>query len=121
MAQIIEFIFSIQTNIKMYHWTTKSFARHKAADELVNKILDLGDQFMEVYIGKHGRQHLKKPANIKLLNLDDNSVLDYINLSIKFLETDILKIIKKQDTDLLNIRDEMLSTLNQTKYLFTLE
>jgi hypothetical protein len=121
MAQITEFIFSIQTNIKLYHWTTKSFARHKAADELVNKILELGDQFMEVYIGKHGRQTLKKPNNIKIMNLDDSSVIDYLDSSIKFLESDILKLIKKQDTDLLNIRDEMLSTINQTKYLFTLE
>jgi hypothetical protein len=121
MAQITEFIFSIQTNIKLYHWTTKSFARHKAADELVDKILELGDKFMEVYIGKHGRQTLKKPTNIKIMNLDDHSVIDYLDSSIKFLEIDIFKLIKKQDADLLNIRDEMLSTINQTKYLFTLE
>lgn len=121
MAQIIEFIFSIQTNIKLYHWTTKSFARHKAADELVDKILELGDQFMEVYIGKYGRQTLKKPTQIKILNLDDNTVTEYLDSSIKFLQFDILKMIKKQDTDLINIRDEMLSTLNQTKYLFTLQ
>jgi hypothetical protein len=121
MAQIIEFIFSIQTNIKLYHWTTKSFARHRAADELVTKILDLGDQFMEVYIGKNSRETLKTPTNIQIVNLDNNSVLDYLDSSIKFLQSDILKMIKKQDTDLLNIRDEMLLTLNQTKYLFTLQ
>ncbi len=43
---------TIRNQIKLYHWQTKSFARHKATDDLT-AALDLAiDNFVEVYMGK---------------------------------------------------------------------
>jgi hypothetical protein len=39
---------------------------------------------------------------------------------ILFLKKEVPKQLKQHDTDLLNIRDELLSSLNKTLYLFTL-
>jgi hypothetical protein len=120
MSQLVHFVLDLQANMKLYHWMTKSFARHKASDNLVDKISELGDQFVEVYIGKYGRPTLaKKDTNIRLTKYDDNSVVKYLDNSIDFLVKELPKFLKKDDMDLLNIRDEMVGALNQTKYLFT--
>lgn len=122
MSHIIQFLFRVQTNIKLYHWTTTSFARHKAADELVQSFLDLGDQFMEVYIGKYGRSALaKRESSLELLPLEDKSVGKFLDDSIRFLVHELPKTLKKEDVDLFNLRDEMVARLHQTKYLFTLQ
>lgn len=101
---------------------TTSFARHKAADELVDNVSKLADQFMEVYIGKYGRQQIaKKDTTITLLPLRDDTVVGFIDHAIKFLMNELPKTLKKEDVDLFNIRDEIVGSLNQTKYLFTLQ
>ena len=121
MAELVEFFFSLQANIKLYHWMTTSFARHKASDELVDSILEHSDKFMEVYIGKYGRDGIKQRAPVvKVGQLDDRSIVKCIDDAIKYLTNDVGRLLKKQDVDLFNIRDELVASLNKTKYLFTL-
>lgn len=120
-SYIIHFILDLQSNIKLYHWMTTSYARHKAADDLVSKIIELGDEFIETYIGRYGRPTmLKRDTTIVLQSLEDKSVSKYLDLCVKHLLNDFSKDIGKDDVDLLNIRDEIVGALNQTKYLFTL-
>ena len=119
MSQIIAFFFEFQTNVKLYHWTTTSYPRHKAADELFDKILENADKFMEVYIGKYGRSHMTA-KNIQLHSLNDKTVVAYLENKNKYLINELPKLLSKDDTDLLNIRDELLAAINQTKYLFSL-
>jgi hypothetical protein len=122
MSAIIHFFFEFQTNIKLYHWMTLSYARHKAADELVEKMLDYSDNFMEVYIGKYGRPTLlKKDYDIHLQKLDDKNVTAFLDKAINFMLKELPKHLKETDVDLFNIRDEIVSTLHQSKYLFTLQ
>lgn len=120
MSRIIQFVFELQNNIKLYHWMTLSYSRHKAADELIDKISELSDHLIEVYVGKYGRPSMSaKTSNIHLQNLDDKNIIKYLDDSIAFLLRDIPKLLTKDDVDMLNIRDEMVAALNQTKYLFT--
>jgi len=81
------------------------------------------DKFIETYIGRYGRKHvfnnLSKYDTIKLKLYSDNDVIELIGDLIKFLEKDIPGEIN--DTDLLNIRDDLLGDVNQVKYLFTLK
>lgn len=122
MSQIVHFIFDLQTNIKLYHWMTTSYARHKAADNLVSQISDLGDKLIEVYIGKYGRPTInKKDTLIQLQNLNDKNILKYLDDAVNFLVQDMPKVLNKTDVDLLNIRDELVAVLHQTKYLFSFQ
>lgn len=123
MCSLVQFFFHLQTNLKLYHWTTTSYARHKAADDLVDSVTSLADMFMEVYIGKYGRPVFRKClSNIVLTQITDDTVVAFLNTAIAFLTTDVKKLLNKDaDLDLLNIRDEMLGALNRTKYLFTLQ
>jgi hypothetical protein len=99
-----------------------SFARHNATDKLVDKIADHADKFMEVYIGKYGRPKItKQDEKFTLENSSDRDIEKIVRDAIKFVKVEMPKMLSKEDTDLLNILDELLGDLNQTLYLFTLE
>ena len=80
------------------------------------------DKYVEVYIGKYGRPKMSSRTNtVQVKNLTEKNAVQFIKVCIGVL-TDVLpKNLKKTDTDLLNIRDEMLGELNQLLYLFTLQ
>lgn len=114
---ILEIFLQFTAQIKLYHWQTKNYSRHKASDELFGKIQDLIDSFVETYQGSYERIYLKKDTKIPLYNLTDNDIRNYVIEFRDFLMDDLDNI---KNSDLLNIRDEILATLNQTLYLFTL-
>lgn len=118
MSNIIHYIFYVQTNVKLYHWMTKSYARHKASDEFVDTFMSLTDKFVEVYIGKYGRLTMnKKDKSISLLQLDDKNITKFMDEAI----AQFMGFVDEKDVDLLNLRDEIIALLNHTKYLFMLE
>ena len=116
----IKVFFTISNTIKLYHWQTRSYPRHKATDELHSKLLDLIDTFVEVYIGKYSRPDFNGEFNITIKELSDEYAFDLLTHFAEYLEKDLPKVLSSKDTHLLNIRDEMLATINQTMYLFTL-
>lgn len=121
MSGFIKFFFSLQLNLKLYHWMTKKHPRHLASDKLFSDLADLVDQFIEVYIGKYERPKISE-FDIKVINLNDNTIIDFLKLAInKLTEITLDKIDLTKDTDLLNIRDEIIGSINRTLYLFTLE
>jgi hypothetical protein len=109
------YFFEIQNNIQLYHWSCTSFSRHKASDQLYSSLIKLLDKFVEVYSGKYGRP--KFSGKIQVKHLNDTEIVDYLKKINKYFIKDI-KL--DNDTDLLNIRDEILAAINQTLYLFTL-
>jgi hypothetical protein len=118
--EIIKVFFHMQNNIKLYHWQTKFYPRHKASDDLLGNISDLIDKFIEVYIGRYKRPSFKKNFKIVVSELDDDAAEYLIESYINFMKDEIPKYLDDNDTDLYNIRDEILSELNKTLYLFTL-
>jgi DNA-binding ferritin-like protein len=112
---------TLRNQVKIYHWETKNFARHKATDDLVDKLDASIDKFVEVYIGKYGRPNLTaRTGSIRIRNFRDREAPILLQQAIDWLSTKLPKLLKSTDTDLLNIRDEILADLNQTLYLFTL-
>jgi hypothetical protein len=120
MSEFVLFFFDLTNNVKLYHWTTSSFARHKGSDELFSSITELSDQFMEVYMGKYGRPKVTDRDRLTLRSLNDKSAVEYIKSAYKVLKDELSKNLKDTDVDLFNIRDEILAKLNQTLYLFSL-
>jgi hypothetical protein len=117
-GDIVTSLLTIRNQIKLYHWQTGSFARHKATDDLT-AALDLAiDNFVEVYMGRYGRPKVSK--TIKLSNYTEAEAQRFVAKQRKFLSEVLPRKIKKGDTDLLNIRDEILAELNKVLYLFTL-
>jgi len=120
-AQHIHFFFHLREQVKLYHWQTYLYARHKATDDVIKSLDEHIDLFVEVYMGKYGRPNITKSTNtIQVKNMADKSAMKFIKDCIAHLSGPFTKSIKVTDTDLLNIKDEMLGELNQLLYLFTL-
>lgn len=106
---------------QIYHWQTTSYAEHKAFDSIYDSLGDLVDKFMEVYMGKYGRVIPSKSIAVNVNNYSQEAAIKTTNDFIGFLTITLPSLLKNQDTDLLNIRDEILGELNQLKYLLTLK
>ena len=72
-------------------------------------------------MGKYGRIRGKNGFTIELKDYQDLPTETFVNKYIDYLVSELPKGLEESDTDLLNIRDEMLSELNKLKYLLTLE
>jgi hypothetical protein len=64
--------------------------------------------------------HKKESRGIYLPGLDEKYVVEFLKNAVDWLATRLPKFIKSTDTDLLNIRDELIAAINQALYLFTL-
>ena len=105
---------------RIFHWHTSSYAEHQAYGMLYTTLNDLIDEFVETFIGKFGKPLPTLTYQLELKSLDSRNTVDnYFIDFIKYLESMTTEIPK--ESDLLNIRDEMLGVVNKTKYLLTLK
>jgi hypothetical protein len=70
-------------------------------------------------MGRYGRP--KVSGSIKLHNFSESAAKKFVAKETKYLEQELPRKIGKADSDLLNIRDEILAELNKVLYLFTLQ
>jgi hypothetical protein len=121
-AEHIHFFLHLRDQIKLYHWQTHVYSRHIATDKILKTLEKSIDSFVEVYIGKYGRPRINgKNATITLQNLTEAGATRLINASVKYLQGPLTKSLQPSDTDLMNIRDELIADLHQLLYLFTLK
>lgn len=109
--------------VKLFHWKTYSYATHKATDDLYSKLNENIDTFIEILLGKSGkRTDLTHQKHIRLMDLSNVEVLKREVDQFKgyLLALNDNKVMKQMtNTDLFNIRDEILGDLNQFLYLLT--
>jgi len=109
--------------IKLFHWKTTSYATHKATDELYASLNKNIDDFIEVLLGKSGsRTDLLSNKNIALIDLNSQEQLKSKIDSIKGYLVGLNSnkaLSTMSNSDLFNIRDEILSDLNKFLYLLT--
>ena len=119
---VIMFLRMLNT-VKLYHWKTISYPEHKATDELYANLNSNIDTFVETMLGKKGgRINLVKQKTLPLLaieNINDfkNEITQYKNFLINMSKDSELNT--SSNSDLMNIRDEILGNLNQFTYLLT--
>ena len=119
---VLTFLQMLNT-VKLYHWKTHSYAQHKATDELYSELNDNIDSFVETMLGKKGnRVNLTK---VKCLPLDDYNNLASFEQKVNQYRTFLINMTNDanlnitNNSDLLNIRDEILGNINQFAYLLT--
>ena len=121
-AADVQFFFAMRDQIKLYHWQTNVFARHKATDDVLKALDESIDKYVEVYMGKYGRPRGgAKTSVVHVKNMGEKEATAFVKKCIRTLIEVIPKGLGPADTDLVNIRDEMLGGLNQLLYLFTLD
>lgn len=121
-ANIIKMFLALINMIKLYHWKTRSYAQHKATDELYANLNIHIDKFVEVLLGKDNSRIHMMSKKMKLIDCDNTQdfkkhIFEYreffINMD-KYFD-------KKRDSDLLAIRDDILIDINQFLYLMTFD
>lgn len=114
----VKFFLELQSQLRILHWQTKSHAKHIALGDTYAALDVLIDSYVETCMGLHGRFILEdgdKTLTINnLTDVDLVGMIDTVRNTLKGLEID------ETDSDLLNIRDEMLASINKLSYLLTL-
>ena len=112
---------TLQEQFRILHWQTKSYARHNAFGSIYSDLDGLIDEFMEVYMGKYGRVEFEGDGTITLQNSSSLDLNNFVKENIDYLKSLSTELNESNDSDLLNIRDEMMAKINKLRYLLTLK
>jgi DNA-binding ferritin-like protein len=120
-SELVNYFLEMLMVIKVYHWKTHSYAEHKATDELYARLNENIDKFVEVMLGKDESRLIMKGKKIEFTDPSTKKALKNIVDKYKILLEDKMDkyIDVNKDTDLLNIRDEILGNIDQFLYLIT--
>lgn len=112
-----------RTQIKLYHFQTNSYSGHKASDQLITQFDLLFDQFWEGYQGSRNKRIKLNESNgkLSLYNLNSDKEVKKLCENMKhILRNEITQFINQsKDSDLFNIRDEILAAINTFLYLIS--
>jgi hypothetical protein len=108
-----------QLLIKTFHFVTKYNVRHEAAGKYLDNFMEDYDKFMEVCMGHHEQMSMDTEFTIKIGIINDQTIFFHIDKFGEFLTN--LRGPYEQNSDLLNILDEMVANLNRLVYLLNLK
>lgn len=121
MTPVIIQLLKLQEQIRILHWQTKVFSRHKAYGKAYDELGGFIDELVEVYQGKNGRLVFQQHT-FDIQDLDNVKVTDLIDSTIEILAVELTSLVDPiKDTDILNIRDSIIGFLNRFKYILTLK
>ena len=116
MNKIVTPLLEFKNQLKMYHWTTTVDSKHKNSDKLIGEMDELIDEFVEVLSGSRD----KKPSfvvKLELKKMTDAGILKYLEKFRVWLSDDLTSLLKEHETDLMNLKDEMIGAINRGLYL----
>jgi hypothetical protein len=101
--------------VKLHHWRTHDYSVHKATDNLHEALSEQVDSFVEKLLGsKHTR------SNLTSLRMRSYNTLPALKQRVEYYKRYLKGMPASLGTDLLNIRDELLGSLNQFSYMLSL-
>ena len=119
--ELILKLVQVQVQFKFMHWQTTGDAKHRAYGKAYDKLGGFIDDFVEAMMGKYGRPEFESEFSLMFQDLSSLSIQNFLDGITDFLVSFTEQLDPKYDTDLLNLRDEMLAAINKLKYLLTLK
>jgi len=119
--ELILKLVQIQLQWRFLHWQTFGDAKHRTYGEIYEGLDDLIDSFTESTMGKYGRPEFDPEFSIMFQDIKSLSIQKFMDGITEFLVSFTDQLDSRYDTDLLNMRDEMLALINKSKYLLTLK
>lgn len=120
MKELVLFILQVRNQIQLFHWQTKSFAEHKAFDEYIDEFTNLTDKVVESLSGKYERVVLGKGGNIELSDYKDSDPNEFLDQIVEFFKDYQDELDEKEDSEIINLMDEITTETDKLKYLLTL-
>ena len=112
--------------IKIYHWNTNHYATHKATDQLYGDLNEKVDTFVETMLGKESVSTRHKVLKINSLKMNTYKSNKDFRKETESYKSFLIGLTNNklfntpQNSDLMNMRDDILASLNQFLYLLTL-
>lgn len=120
-TEIIKTFLEILNCAKLYHWSTDSYSQHKATDDLYSDLNKYIDEFVEIMLGKN-KERIYTIDTIQPIKIKNKKQFISKIQKFKFYLINLNDYMDKTfDTNLVNIRDELLGTLDKLLYLFELK
>ena len=123
-SEIVQLFLEILTSIRLYHWKTRSYAQHKATDQLYEDLDGKVDEFVEVMQGKMMHPDRVEWMNEQIKAETPDTKKDMVNKMLDFNKKmqnlDNLFTTQK-DSDLLSVRDDIVALVNRFLYLFSFD
>ena len=101
--------------VKLHHWHTHDYSVHKATDNLHEALSEQVDSFVEKLLGSKQTR-----SNLTDLHMRSYNSLPELKRRVEHYKRYLQGMPASLGTDLLNIRDELLGSLNQFSYMLTL-
>ena len=120
MHDAVRDLLQMQNQLRIFHWQTKSYSQHKALGKAYETLDGLIDTFVETALGRKEANFSNGNMDIKLFDIKELDICTAMDTYKTFLAEISCKLNPEIDSDLLNIRDEILGVLNQTCYLLKL-
>lgn len=117
-VDVVQRFIELLNVIKLYHWKTKSFPEHKNTDELYSSLNEHIDHFVEVMIGITSKRPSHPIYHINAYNFSSTKELKKYLSKVK-KELVQMNSTFKGESDLLNIRDEILGDIHKFEYLLS--
>lgn len=117
MEKILTELIKFQVYLKILHWKTNSYARHMAFGGTYDALDALIDSFVEFYQGRYDK--IKGISDLSFAGLKIETEIENIK---NVLTNEVPGILDQaKDSDILNLRDEILGEINKLSYLLTLK
>ena len=121
-SHIVHIFLEMLNIIKLYHWKTKSYAQHKATDELHENLSKNIDKFVEVLLGKDESRIRMIEKDIEIMDFSDTMSFKEKMYEYREFLTNLDRYFNNRtDSDLFSIRDDILADVNQFLYLMTFD
>jgi hypothetical protein len=117
MEKLVTELIKFQIILRLFHWKTTSYAKHQALGSAYSALDGLLDSFVEIYQGKNDRLSGIGALKVSGVTLD-SAIADIANILV---DSSAEIFDEKTDTDLLNVRDEILAEINKLSFLLTLK
>ena len=113
LSHLVPVLLRYHVLLKLYHWQTTSYARHKASDDLYDRFSEFIDHLVEY--GSSKTTLSVEPQTIGIYNMTDDmadSFLDQLD--------ELVSRINLNDEGIRARRDDFIGYIHQARYLFQL-
>lgn len=111
--QFFTFFMSMISQVKLFHWSTMSYAKHKALDDLHSDLSDNVDKLVEVYIARYKKQPLTTFNVNTIATTNTNEIDKYLTMNRDIID----KIQTNYTSEIQNILQEIMANLDRAIYL----
>lgn len=112
VARVISTLFNSREQAHIFHFQTTSFATHKALNKYYDEIVELVDDYVELFQGRYGIITGYQPQS-KFFEGDTEILRYFIGLQ-KFVDTNRQSL--PVNSDLNNVMDGISQLINSTIY-----